>query len=488
MPVVLAGAGLLSALGLVAGADPADAATAGLQDDRIAIAPLDEIPARADLVEASGARVSRVDLYWSEVARTRPAHPTDPADPAYDFSRWDAIARELRARGIAPIFTIYSTPAWAGGGHTAPAGRLVSPWAPSPGAFAAFVEAVARRYSGHAHDAAGRALPEVRRIELWNEPNLRGFLRVGGAVAPVSRYEAMARQGYRAAKRGNPRAIVIVGALGPRGSTGAGGIGALGYMKALLGRRVPMSAFSQHLYPAATPLRPTRAVPSWSTIGLFTQALRDVHPRVPFYVTETGYTTAATSFHRVHVSARVQAQALRQIFSLPVVRREIALVVWYQLQDNPEWPSGLRDERGRPKPAWAAFRAVAATSAPRARFTLSASQLRINQRIGQAAIRRLHRVEAALAGRPAPASAPRRSGGTVRLSAGQLLINQRIFQAAIRRAARLEARLEGRPAPRSGPGEGGTVRLSVRQLIVNQRIAQAAVRRSNALLERVEAR
>ncbi|MGE0028427.1 MAG: lysyl oxidase family protein [Thermoleophilia bacterium] len=123
-------------------------------------------------------------------------------------------------------------------------------------------------------------------------------------------------------------------------------------------------------------------------------------------------------------------------------------------------------------------------SAP-ARFTLSAGQLLINQRIGQAAIRRLAAVEARLDGRPAPRFPGSGKGaGRVELSAGQLLINQRIYQAAIRRAASLEARLDGRRAPASGRGRGGTVTLSVRQLKVNQRIAQAAVRRANALQTR----
>jgi hypothetical protein len=116
------------------------------------------------------------------------------------------------------------------------------------------------------------------------------------------------------------------------------------------------------------------------------------------------------------------------------------------------------------------------------RFTLSAAQLLINQRIGQAAIRRLDAVEAMLDGRPPREFAG--AGGRVRLTAGQLLINQRIFQAAIRRAATLEARLDHRPAPRSGRGKGGRVRLSLTQLIVNQRIAQAAVRRANRLVAR----
>jgi len=114
-----------------------------------------------------------------------------------------------------------------------------------------------------------------------------------------------------------------------------------------------------------------------------------------------------------------------------------------------------------------------------ARFTLSQRQLLINQRISQAAIRRLNAVQqwldsglvtgdlcgggigqadlgagivAALGGpaaaltiaapRPLGASPARRGRpGRVEVSAGQLLINQRISQAAVRRANGLEARL-----------------------------------------------
>jgi len=125
--------------------------------------------------------------------------------------------------------------------------------------------------------------------------------------------------------------------------------------------------------------------------------------------------------------------------------------------------------------------APAATGDDRA-VALSAAQLRVNQRIGQAAIRRLNAVEAwleagiqardlcggaigasKLAGgivsseapsdlaepsipepRPVVVAPAGEEGGQVRLSAEQLQINQRIYQAAIRRAEGLEKRLARR--------------------------------------------
>lgn len=121
--------------------------------------------------------------------------------------------------------------------------------------------------------------------------------------------------------------------------------------------------------------------------------------------------------------------------------------------------------------------------------TLSARQLLINQRIAQAAVRRLNaltaRVDQVAPPEPSAGGEPER----VVLSAEQLLINQRISQAAIRRANRLAGRLEGRYLAREGTAGGGggdgTVRLSRGQLVINQRIAQAGVRRANALAERI---
>ncbi|MEQ8833514.1 MAG: hypothetical protein RIB67_03610 [Miltoncostaeaceae bacterium] len=104
--------------------------------------------------------------------------------------------------------------------------------------------------------------------------------------------------------------------------------------------------------------------------------------------------------------------------------------------------------------------------------------LLIDQRIAQAALRRLAVVEALRAGRPAPAASTNRSEGRrVSVSAAQLRINQRISAAAVRRANRLA----GRPTP-APSGQPAPVRLTKAQVQINQRISQAAVRRANELL------
>jgi hypothetical protein len=132
-------------------------------------------------------------------------------------------------------------------------------------------------------------------------------------------------------------------------------------------------------------------------------------------------------------------------------------------------------------------------------------------------------------GPPAPRPVPVRPAGkpdpdAVTLTVGQVLINQRISQAAIRRLNALKARLDagltggdvtdgqlgleqlvagtailvapppaGPPAPSAtriapaGRGDPGKVTLTVSQLLINQRISQAGVRRANDLIRRLDA-
>jgi hypothetical protein len=116
---------------------------------------------------------------------------------------------------------------------------------------------------------------------------------------------------------------------------------------------------------------------------------------------------------------------------------------------------------------------------------LTADQLGINQRISQAAVRRLNALTARVDGLPPPEPIPGRRD-RVRLTAEQLLINQRISQAAVRRANTLADRLEGiLPKKATRPSRGDAVTVSARQLLISQRIAQAAVRRANDLAGRI---
>jgi hypothetical protein len=359
---------VLAVVGLVllSGDDASETpgAVVALQDDRLPVAPIETLPARLDLIEATGVTTTRVDLQWAAIAPSRPADPRDPDDPAYDWARTDLIMLGLAERGITPIVSQYNTPAWSTGGRSQP-GIVENTLAPDPGDYADFMFALATRYSGTTSSPGGDTLPEVRRFEIWNEPNLAGFLTPqfqDGRAVSLDNYAAMVGAAYPAVKEANPDAIVIAGVGGPRSSTSATGVGAIEWVRGLAERGIPLDAYSQHIYPAAPPLEPTDVVPSWSSLGRFLEELDAIRPGLPLYITEAGYTTAPTPFRTSSVTEEQQADYLDQIFDLPQLRSDrIRTVVWFNFQDNVNWPAGLLREDESRKPSYERFlRAVEA--------------------------------------------------------------------------------------------------------------------------------
>jgi hypothetical protein len=339
-------------------------AVAAVQDDFLPVRPLEEIPARLDLIAQTGATTTRVDLFWGDIAPSRPADPADPADPAYDFARADLILRGLVERGITPMVSVYDSPAWSTGGSSSEPETPFNTLTPDPEDFGDFMAALASRYAGDVRSPGGGVLPEVRHFEIWNEPNLSGFLRPqfeGDTPVSPDAYAAMVEAAYPLIKSANPDAVVIAGVAGPRGSTGPTGIGAIDWLRHLRDRDIPLDGWSQHVYPVAGPLEPTAAVPSWSTIGRFLDELDGFTPGLPLYITEAGYTTAETAYRdaRSAVTEEEQARYLGQIYSLPQLRTDrIRAVVWFNLQDNVNWPAGLLREDGSRKPSYERFRDV----------------------------------------------------------------------------------------------------------------------------------
>lgn len=348
------------------------AGVAAVQDDVLTTAPLAEIPARVAAVKATRAKVTRIDILWSFVAPTRPANPADPNDPAYDWSRLDAIFSGLKAAKITPIVSTYSTPAWAVQGRSTAFATAYNPNAPVPALYGQFMRAVATRYSGTFRPAGvATPLPRVRHYEVWNEPNLKAFFNFNGR-STVAKYKGLVRAAYPQIKAANKRAIVIAGVGGPRSSTGNGNVGAKQWMLGLVNdKRVKFDAYSQHIYPSKGPKFRTKAYlkafPTWASLPEIYRTLDRKRKGMKLYVTEAGYTTAATEFRNVKVTFAQQRLYLKQLFALPDVKSpRMAAVVWFNLEDNANWPAGLLREGGAPKPSYAAFRAIAGRPIPAA--------------------------------------------------------------------------------------------------------------------------
>ena len=126
--------------------------------------------------KAAGATAIKVPLFWDTVApaaKPRRFKPTDPSDPAYDWTGIDAQLRLVRAHGLEPIVYVSGPPLWA---RLRPG--LDGLLRPDPTEFRAFTLAAVRRYDGQ------RGLPRVRYWQAWNEPNKvpnRGYRPGAGA-------------------------------------------------------------------------------------------------------------------------------------------------------------------------------------------------------------------------------------------------------------------------------------------------------------------
>ena len=92
-------------------------------------------------------QIVRMNLIWGGaphgVANSgRPAHPQDPADPAYDWTLYDRAVRYAAQNNIQVLLTILFVPKWANGG----AAKNVPP--NNYNDLRNFAYAAAQRYSG----------------------------------------------------------------------------------------------------------------------------------------------------------------------------------------------------------------------------------------------------------------------------------------------------------------------------------------------------
>ena len=317
-------------------------------------------------------QVVRMTLTWGGrdgVANTRPAKPTDPSDPAYQWSRTDRAIEGASRAGMEVLLTIVGTPPWANGGQ----GPQHAP--SSAKTLREFAYAAARRYSGTFLDTAtGRILPRVEMWLAWNEPNSSVFLqpqfeRVGGKwrMAAPAAYAQICNAIYGGVHAAGGPERVACGATAPRGHNDPTGsrpsIAPLTFLHEAkrMGLR-DFDAWAHHPYyggpwetPATANLGPR--VIGLGNIATLISEVTSLYGRKPLWITEYGYQTKPPD-DIFGVTWKKQAEYLRQAFEIARANPSIDLFTWFLLKDSPaleSWQSGLITTDGRRKPAFAAF-------------------------------------------------------------------------------------------------------------------------------------
>ncbi len=316
-------------------------------------------------------------LYWGGplgVAKTRPDHPANPADPAYDWTIYDNIVQQAAAAGIHVVFTIYGTPPWANGGK----GQNVAPRNASD--LHAFAYAAALRYGG-SFVANGSALPPVRDWVAWNEPNNPVFLRpqygragsrwvVASAVAYAKICNAI-YSGIHATAFASEK--VACGNTAPRGnnnpSSSRPSVSPIAFLRAVKNDHlVTFDAWAHHPYyakPSETPASPDGAggAVELGNITALSRLVTQLYGNKRLWITEYGYETNPpdTLFG---VSWSKQAAYLTQAFAIARANPRVDMMLWFLLVDDSNingWQSGLITAAGRKKPSYNAFARMAST-------------------------------------------------------------------------------------------------------------------------------
>jgi hypothetical protein len=317
-----------------------------------------EMRRQLDLVKASGAGIMRVDVGWASLQQGGP----DGWSPWY-LDKVDRMVAAADERGIRLLLTLMNTPCWA---STAPESlkrgcegewwqRGVTAYPPAdPRAYARALAFLVRRYGDR-----------VEAWEVWNEPNHPDFWKASDQAAA---YVRLLKPAYRAAKAADPRAYVIGGSLSLSDHE---------FTRRLyrLGAKGYFDAFAIHPYSDdASPLDPRGHTDARYSFVRGVQKVREVMQangdRSPVWLTESGWSTGTIrtgESWRNGVSEAAQARFLReqaqQVARWPWVRAN----VWFNLLDagsdrEDKWSNlGLWRVDGTPKPAWTAFRDVAAS-------------------------------------------------------------------------------------------------------------------------------
>jgi hypothetical protein len=346
-----------------------------------------------DRLQELGVDTVRLQIQWRFFAPS-PETSTPPEDfdgfdpgdyPPHTFDVLDSIVRGAEARGMNVLLTPTSpVPDWA-----TPNGRG-GLYAPAPGLFGQFVEALGKRYDGTCvppkcdPGATGIPLPRVNQWSVWNEPDLRTFLRPqrtleGKTVSGnIYRHLFLAAQDGLAAS-GHKQDTLLMGETAP--SRGSDSTAPLKFLRQVfcLDRTYqpqrscqPIDAtgwahhpYNPHIPPWQKPKHSNRTIVSVGNIQKLVRALQKAYKagatthRLPVYVTEYGIESYPQG--GFGVSPQRQAEYLGAAEYVLYRNPWVDSFAQYLLDDdrNPSlllsFQTGLRFANGFPKPSYDAF-------------------------------------------------------------------------------------------------------------------------------------
>lgn len=318
--------------------------------------------ADARFMRAGGIESIRVPVAWSAI------QPKEKG--GYDWGGLDDAVLTAGSAGLRVLPFLYSTPRW-----------LASDWRTLPvnsarqrAAWKAFLQAAVKRYgpggefwaehspAGTQYQAAISAPVPIREWQLWNEVNFHYF----AFPVSVTRYGKLIKASGPAIKAVDPNAKVILsGLFGEPKATGARGMSAVDFLRALYRAPGVKSAFDGiALHPYAVDAESLEEM-----VEGIHEVTVESHDRPAFYITEMGW-GSQNDFQQVayEQGIRGQVKQLRASYAylLENARRlNLKAAYWFSWKDLPDSCTfcdsvGLfrAGPKFHPKPAWHAFVAI----------------------------------------------------------------------------------------------------------------------------------
>jgi hypothetical protein len=315
-----------------------------------------------------GAGIYEITVNWARVAPTRPASPTDPKDPAYQWAYPVELAiANAERHGMQVALAVTGAPGWANGGRS-------WRWTPkNPQDYADFITAAMRQW------------PQVDYWQIWAEPVRReNFMplpkNVYGEELTRSQergpqiYAQILDAAYVAIKAVDPGDVVV------GGNTYSGGdIRPLAYIKALKlpnGRPPRMDMYGHNPFGYRRPdlgadlLKAGSGVADFCDLDVVARYVDKYLSRagrnpgkLPLYLSEYFVPTDHENWEfNYWVSKKTAASWLTSALKITRKSKRIFTLGWFALEDEKpdgkgtEVNRGLLTYDGRPKPAYYAFK------------------------------------------------------------------------------------------------------------------------------------
>ena len=261
----------------------------------------------AVLTQRVGADVHRLTLDWRWL---------EPQRGHFNWAAYDEIYREMRARGIRPLFILLFSPSWALDPST-PCSQWQRDCRLPPGRahqadWEQLAAMVATRYPG----AAG--------VEVWNEPNETTFWETG---ADPERYAELLRGAYTAVKRVAPGMPVIGGVPSNRQYASGASITQSDFLRRMYaaGAGGAMDALGVHPYPWSM----SQTLTLRSLAQARAERDRAGDRDVPLWVTEIGLSTGG--FDRYAFTPGDQARGLTALYRTLDAMDDVDAILFHTL-------------------------------------------------------------------------------------------------------------------------------------------------------------